>query len=256
MGNTPLDILESRLEALIEGAFARMFHKRLSAKDLSVLIGRAIEDAAATKQRVNGKLVAPDCYTVLLHPKSRKQFLAEYPDLALRLARLVVELTLQSGYHLNAEPIVLIEEDNKLASHQFKIGAQYGGLERFQTENLHPVATAASTAGESRQLRLIGRAAPIELEKPVINIGRDDDNDIVVPDAFVSRRHLQLRFCNGGYVLFDLNSRGGTFVDNIAVQEHHLQDGDVIRIGRAQLVYSQHKARLDQDGTTKIIISK
>lgn len=256
MGNKPLNILESQLEALIEGAFARIFHKHLSARDLSILIGRVIEDAAAINQEADGKLLAPDRYTILLHPETRKQFLSEYPDLALRLARLVVELTQQSGYHLNCAPIVFFEEDNELAFHQFRITAHHGEIERFETKNMRPVDNPDAASNERRLLRITGRAAPIELEKPVTNIGRDDDNDIVVNDAYVSRRHLQLRFQNGVHILFDLNSRGGTYVDNVSVQEHHLQDGDIIRIGRTELVYNQHDARPDKDGTTKIIVAK
>ncbi len=256
MGNKPLDILESQLEALIEGAFARIFHKHLSARDLSILIGRAIEDAAAINQEADGKLVAPDSYTILLHPETRKQFLREYPDLTLRLARLVVEQTRQSGYHLSREPIVFIEEDNDLALHQFRITAQHRDAERFETKNMRPVDKADSASNERRLIRIIGRAAPIELEKPVTNIGRDDDNDIVVNDAYVSRRHLQLRFQNGVHILFDLNSRGGTYVDNVSVQEHQLRDGDLIRIGRTEMVYNRHDARPDKGGTTKIIVPK
>jgi len=253
MGNKPLDILESQLEARIEGAFARIFQKHLSARDLSILIGRAIEDAAAINQEADGKLVAPNSYTILLHPEVRKQFLSEYPDLARRLARLVVELTQQSGYHLNCEPIVFIEEDNRLAVHQFRIRAHHGEIERFETKNMYPVDRADTAAYERCLIRIIGAAAPIELEKPVINIGRDDDNDIVVNDAYVSRHHLQLRFRNGAYILFDLNSRGGTYVGNVSVQEHQLGDGDIIRIGHTELVYNQHDARPDKDETSREI---
>ncbi|MCY4537045.1 MAG: DUF3662 domain-containing protein [Chloroflexi bacterium] len=256
MGRKPLDILESQLEALIEGAFARIFHKHLSARDLSVLIGRVIEDAAARNQQADGMLVAPDSYTILLHPQARKRFLSEYPDLNLRLARLVVELTQQSGYGLNSEPIVIIEDDNDLAFHQFRIGAGHGEIERFETKSMHPVDKADSASDERRLIRIIGRAAPIELVKPVINIGRDDDNDIVVNDAHVSRHHLQLRFRNGVLILLDLDSRGGTYVNNVSLQEHQLRDGDIIRIGRTDLVYNQHDTRPDEDGTTKIIVAK
>ncbi|MCY4020607.1 MAG: DUF3662 domain-containing protein [Chloroflexi bacterium] len=253
MGNKALDRLESQLEALIEGAFARIFQKHLSARDLSILIGRAIEDAAATSQDVDGKLVAPDSYSILLHPKTREQFLSEYPDLARRLARLVVELTQESGYHLNCEPTVFIEADNDLALHQFRISARHGEFERFETTNMYPVDKAGPAAYERGLIRIIGAAAPIELKKPVTNIGRDDNNDIVVDDAYVSRHHLQLRWRHGVHILFDLDSRGGTYVDNVSVREHQLGDGDIIRIGRSELVYNRRGTRPDKDGTSREI---
>ena len=256
MGNKPLDLLESQLEALTEGLFARLFHQNPSARDLSILLRRAIEDAAAARLSVDGKLAAPDRYTILLHPETRRRFVGECPDLARRLAGFVIELTQQSGYLLDHEPIVFIEEDSDLALHQFRIGAHYGGIERFETQDMHPVDKAESASREHRLIRIIGSAAPIVLEKPITTIGRDDDNDIVVHDAYVSRHHLQLRLREDAHILFDLDSRGGTFVDNVAVQEHQLQDGNIIRIGHTELEYIQQDTRADKGGTTKIIVAE
>ena len=76
------------------------------------------------------------------------------------------------------------------------------------------------------------------LTKTVINIGRDSANDVVISDVFVSRRHVQLREHFGVYTLFDVNSRGGTLVNNAVVSEHRLQNGDVIRIGHTDVIYA------------------
>ncbi len=77
----------------------------------------------------------------------------------------------------------------------------------------------------------------VPLDRTVINIGRRRDNTIVLDDRRVSRQHCQLRFRFGEFVLYDLGSRGGTFVNNIRVSESVLRPGDVISLAGVPLVY-------------------
>jgi DNA-binding response OmpR family regulator len=69
------------------------------------------------------------------------------------------------------------------------------------------------------------------LAKPVISIGRWEDNDVVVDDRWVSRHHAQVRREEEGYVIRDLDSKNGTFVNGqrIAVPTP-LADGDEIQM--------------------------
>ena len=53
----------------------------------------------------------------------------------------------------------------------------------------------------------------IPLTQPVVNIGRRVENTLVIDDPRVSRTHAQLRAINGRYIIFDLNSTGGTFIN-------------------------------------------
>jgi pSer/pThr/pTyr-binding forkhead associated (FHA) protein len=48
---------------------------------------------------------------------------------------------------------------------------------------------------------------------------------------------VQLRLRFGSYTLFDMNSHAGVLVNDVPVREHRLQPGDVIRLGKTQLVY-------------------
>jgi pSer/pThr/pTyr-binding forkhead associated (FHA) protein len=77
------------------------------------------------------------------------------------------------------------------------------------------------------------------LTEPVVNIGRRVDNHLVIDDKRVSRLHAQLRLINENYVIFDLDSTSGTFVNNNLVQQHTLESGDVISLAGVQLVFGQ-----------------
>jgi hypothetical protein len=72
---------------------------------------------------------------------------------------------------------------------------------------------------------------------PATTIGRTADNQIVVPLKEVSRNHARIVAVAGGYVLKDLGSPNGTFVNGERVQEHKLQDGDKIVLGPAAFTF-------------------
>ena len=77
------------------------------------------------------------------------------------------------------------------------------------------------------------------LVRAVINIGRRLENDLVIDDPRVSRNHAQLRAVEGNYVLFDLNSTGGTFVNGSRISETIIYPNDSISLGGVILTYYQ-----------------
>ena len=79
----------------------------------------------------------------------------------------------------------------------------------------------------------------IPLTQPLIRIGRRLENNLVLDDPRVSRTHAELRAINGRYVLFDLNSTGGTFVNGLRITQSVVYPGDVISLAGVNLVYGQ-----------------
>lgn len=85
------------------------------------------------------------------------------------------------------------------------------------------------------------------LKEAVINIGRKLGNHIVIDDPRISRQHAQLRAINGHFVLFDLNSMGGTFVNGLRTSETVLYPGDIISLAGVMLSYAQDAPILRSD---------
>ena len=91
-------------------------------------------------------------------------------------------------------------------------------------------------------------------EKKRISIGRTNDNDIVLENRGVSRKHAIIEFNNTAAVIMDNESLNGTFVNNRKISEEVLRDDDIITIGKYSLVYHvESKAPEDKmtamDGT-------
>lgn len=77
------------------------------------------------------------------------------------------------------------------------------------------------------------------LEKSMINLGRSKENDIIIDNMAVSRRHAQVELKEGrGYVLRDLRSANGTFLNGVQIDanDHELHDGDVIGIAKFEIL--------------------
>ena len=76
----------------------------------------------------------------------------------------------------------------------------------------------------------------VSLNKPVTTIGRAPDNDVALPyDSEVTRHHAEVRREGAVLVLYDRNSRNGTFVNNAQVTRHALREGDQVRVGNTNL---------------------
>ncbi len=74
-------------------------------------------------------------------------------------------------------------------------------------------------------------------EKKRISIGRTHDNDIVLENRGVSRKHAMIEFNENAAVIIDNESLNGTFVNNRKISEEVLKDEDKITIGKYSLIY-------------------
>ncbi len=75
----------------------------------------------------------------------------------------------------------------------------------------------------------------LKLGPTPVTIGRLGDNTVVVIDDLTSRRHCVIEPCDGGFRIRDLGSRNGTKLNNQRVDSEVLDNGDVVRIGTAEL---------------------
>jgi pSer/pThr/pTyr-binding forkhead associated (FHA) protein len=87
-----------------------------------------------------------------------------------------------------------------------------------------------------------GRDYRIDRDASVL--GRDGGCDFVVEDDTVSRQHARIRVEDQTFVLFDLGSGNGTYVNGEQVQRVELQDGDVIKIGDSLILFKDAKPRV------------
>jgi pSer/pThr/pTyr-binding forkhead associated (FHA) protein len=94
---------------------------------------------------------------------------------------------------------------------------------------------------------LMGQRIPVKT--PIVNLGRADYNDIVLPDPSISTSHAKLQRREGVWVLVDLDSTNGTFVEGERVRgEAPLGPGAMVRLGDVQLLFEPAE---EQQGVLK-----
>lgn len=86
----------------------------------------------------------------------------------------------------------------------------------------------------------------IPIDQTPLRIGRNEDNELCIEDELASREHALIERVKGeqdespsNYVVRDLDSTNGTFVNHEQVSAHLLVEGDMIRIGQAFFKYSE-----------------
>lgn len=74
-----------------------------------------------------------------------------------------------------------------------------------------------------------------------LTIGREPNNTIQIQDPFISNRHLRIEKRARGYLLRDMQSRNGTYINGTGVIEAYLQNNDKLLVGETLFVFSKLK---------------
>ena len=106
-------------------------------------------------------------------------------------------------------------------------------------ESIHQSDPAELTV-QAAQLLVTSRGqvvAEIKLNRPRMVLGRDQSCDISLDSSYVSRYQNLFMETTGGWMLIDLSSTNGCYVNGRRVSQHELQDGDIIAVGNHQISF-------------------
>lgn len=192
-----------------------------------------------------GRRVVPNSYVVNLGPDDREGFGDLEPSLLQELTVALREYISQEGYHVDGKARVALRTNPDLRKGSFTIEARnvasgpaepspstpLGGAQPAQSaprsHSDHPPAVLTLPGGQR-----------IELHEGRYVLGRQLENDIVMNDTNVSRRHAEFVSSAGVVTVRDLGSTNGTKVNGVLVSgEQHLEHGDVINFGTAQVTF-------------------
>ncbi len=88
------------------------------------------------------------------------------------------------------------------------------------------------------------------ITKDVTRLGRQLDNDVVFKEASISRNHAEIRCENGNFVLHDLQSTSGTFVNNRRIERCVLNSGDLISLANVQFMFVNNNSKIASNSTS------
>jgi hypothetical protein len=232
-----LDEFESHLQSLLEVHL------------LKHLPGYKVEDGIAQQlatamhahlKEENGVTQAPNIYVIFGHPYTLARWQAR-PRLLKELANALYIAGNEAGFQFSTKPTVSTADDPTLAVDEVRIVASFSMESVGETMGIDSETKPESDAGNipSNAFLIIGGTKIVPLTRSVVNIGRRLDNHVVIDDPRVSRAHAQLRIVRDRFVLFDLNSSGGTFVNGQRADQSVLYPGDVISLAGVTLIFGQ-----------------
>jgi hypothetical protein len=228
-----LSEFERRLEGAIEGIFTKAFRTGLQPVEMAKRILKEME----SNKTVGVKEVwVPNGFLFALSPADRERFQQSEKVLRRELEQVVREGARERGWGLVGPPEVQFETDPSLREGRFTCQALLIEGE-FGPEPAPEPTPAAPGRAELVLIEdgQISKVYPLERERVII--GRLGESDIVLSDPGTSRRHAEVRQEDGRFVLQDLGSTNGTLVNEEAVEERTLEEGDRIGIGQAVLQF-------------------
>jgi pSer/pThr/pTyr-binding forkhead associated (FHA) protein len=119
------------------------------------------------------------------------------------------------------------------------------------------VAPAGHATRAAVVMRIAGKPGPTFVLTPHRDnvLGRSGDIDIALADRLASRRHAAIRFDGTHWLVEDLDSRNGTWLDGRSVQTASLLDGSVVRIGMTELAFQiLNDVAPPQDASSRSVI--
>ncbi|MEP6774986.1 MAG: DUF3662 and FHA domain-containing protein [Chloroflexota bacterium] len=271
-----LQRFEELVERVMEGSFARLFRSPIQPAEIAKRLEREMEAHPTISV---GRTYVPNHYEVTLNPEDYAEFEPFKHSLEHNMAEFITDLAAERGYALVARPKVIlqsgagvhkrgIEVEAKLSDQPAssmagttRMGPKSGAAQPPEpmlapTHAMPRVSTNRQQAGAAAGIvtpatavapppaslspmvgDLAGREFPVS--KTLLSIGRGLDNDLVIDDPRVSRHHAQLTFRHGHYLLRDLRSTNGTFVNSQPIEAAVLAPGDIASVGGFELLFNQ-----------------
>ncbi|MBN2147305.1 MAG: DUF3662 domain-containing protein [Anaerolineales bacterium] len=242
--------LESKLQTLVEGVAGNLF----SANDLFQSLSKGLEAALRNGiyEGVDGELLAPNLFAILL-PAAQFRQVGEDNAFADSLASHTLQIAEQMGVLFPAPLVIRVIQHPDAGASQVEVQTGVLNGQIADTSVLEVDSVEAMEVMEGNAYLVVNGLDVFPLDQPLITIGRDPENHLVLDDPRVSRLHAQLRLVQGHFVIFDLDSTGGTFVNGQMVSQHTLVSGDLLSIAGIPLVFSEeHGSRTEK--TTELVV--
>jgi pSer/pThr/pTyr-binding forkhead associated (FHA) protein len=234
-----LDQLEAKLQKLVEDQLA------------GILPGVKLEDrviqrlATAVRENIveqkDDRAIAPNIFTLIVSTDTSPMWKEQSTIAALK--NIIITASRDVGLKFVTQPTIDITTDDTFSAEEIKVVASHklepvGDTQGVQMSTTNEDIEEGDNIPENAFLIIEGvKVHP--LNEPVVNIGRRLENQLVIDDPRVSRNHAQLRAIKGRFVLFDLNSTGGTFVNGQRTSQTVLYPGDVISLAGVALIFGQ-----------------
>jgi hypothetical protein len=261
---------ERTVGGLLEGVFGSVFRSEVHPIELAHKLTQEMDEHRTTSV---SRVYVPNEYLVWLSPEDRTRYAGVEDEVIDELCAYLLEHARREELTLASRPVVTFNTDDALGLGEFGIQARLVRLDadrdarsfepqgvatrrgdapeaRPRTEAGHGETMIYSASHPERAPRRERRAPPARqafahvggkrlLIAPTgTTLGRSRGCDIVLDDPGVSRRHAEIRASDDGWMIQDLGSTNGVFLNRSPIEgPAPLRSGDQIELGETKLVF-------------------
>ena len=257
--------IEGSLEKYIEKFFHDKYKGRVHPLEIAKKLTREMRD----RKRVSiNHTYIPNKYLVYLHPEDLQAVTPIASLLTRELKDYLEKKAAGKKYVLIASPQIFFQADENLEIGQLHVEGRFEEVKinkGVEVKNELPLAKKEEEDEEDKKNTLcykpVKNVIPTQNNFPepkgqlMLNtgtavgktfylkaspmiIGRHDSCDIILNDHSVSRHQAKIEYQQGKYILTDLESTNGTFVNGKKITPHPLKAGDTIKAGTSLLLFN------------------
>jgi len=229
-----LNDIERRLQTLIEVHLVKYLPKPGIQDRIAQLMADALRANLSTQGLSQTDNTVPAEFLLVVHPSKLEQWQRD-SRLMEGLTKVIRLVASEMGLKFMTAPSMTLVADASMPVDDLDVRIN-------KPENVADTQNMSAN-GEYSPVRaaflIVGGTNVFTLTQAVTNIGRRLDNHIVVDDPRVSRYHAQIRYVRNRFLIFDLNSTGGTYVNGQRTTQSVLYPGDVISLAGLPIVFGQ-----------------
>ena len=246
-----LDLVENTIKALFEGDSA-LFPWEDEQTSLLHKILESIQDNLSSLE--NDPKEIPGKFSIYLNSHDRLT-LEKKGNWLEAVKNFIEEISSEMGLSIYHRPEIEVITRNSISKGDVLIKSSAVPLSLGETGIVPVVIKAAPEDEKSRSnigFLILEDESLFELLSPVTNIGRNSTNHLILNDLRVSRTHAQIRTVGDDYIIFDIGSSGGTYINGERISQRKLKPGDVISLAGIKLIFSEEQNN-QQEGNEQVV---
>jgi len=237
-------LLIDELENLIQKTLPEGVDLKIAARSLAEQFQQEI-DAAVRKDTETKHCFAPDQYSLSLNPEDFNVIIPKSVLTQKELSTRLQSILEQHNYRIAHKLHISLATDPTLPRGELRlIGWHSSNPLLLKSESVISSLNTLQHQPENAFL-IVDGTRKISLRQDSFSIGRRMDNDLILEDLHISRSHARIELKDGGYHIFDCDSKAGIYVNHRPVRKARLHPGDLIKIGRYQLSYGEGEGAPD-----------
>lgn len=228
--------VEKRLQSLIEVYIMKYLPGPSYQDRIAQRVTEALRNYLAAHEAGSETASAHE-FALVVHPSTLSQW-DQDPRLLEGLTKVLGLVIDEMGIKFEAAPTLTLVTDPLVEIDDLQV-RMLRAANLAETQDVREDDQIDESVPLKPAFLIVGGTKVFTIHVAVTNIGRRGDNHLVVDDPRISRYHAQVRYVRGRFIIFDLNSTGGTYVNGQRVNQSVLYPGDVISLSGLPIIFGQ-----------------